>query len=175
MTSKNPISFHLKAEDFQPATDAEKQSLVIMRPSVSFWKDAVRRLLKNRVAMANLVVILIIVGFSFVVPRMYPYQYEQQVRGSENLHPMTYSEQEQARIDAGERVFPHFLGTDSLGRDYAVRVMMGSRISLLVGLIASALILFIGSIYGSVAGFFGGWVDLIMMRIVDIVYTCQTS
>ena len=58
-----------------------------------------------------------------------------------------------------------------MGRDYAIRVMMGSRISLLVGLIATGIILIIGSIYGSVAAFFGGWVDLIMMRIVDIIYT----
>ena len=84
---------------------------------------------------------------------------------------MQYSEQEQALIDAGESVFPHFLGTDKLGRDYAIRVMMGSRISLLVGLVASAIVLVIGSIYGSVSAFFGGWVDMVMMRITDIIYT----
>ena len=58
-----------------------------------------------------------------------------------------------------------------MGRDYAIRVMMGSRISLLVGIIAAAIILVIGSIFGSIAAFAGGWVDLIMMRIVDIIYT----
>jgi oligopeptide transport system permease protein len=58
-----------------------------------------------------------------------------------------------------------------LGRDYAIRVMMGSRISLLVGIVAAAIILVIGSIYGSIAAFAGGKVDLIMMRIVDIIYT----
>jgi oligopeptide transport system permease protein len=58
-----------------------------------------------------------------------------------------------------------------MGRDYAIRVMMGSRISLMVGLIATAIILVIGATYGSIAAFFGGWVDLIMMRIVDIIYT----
>ena len=84
---------------------------------------------------------------------------------------MQYSDKELERIEAGEKVFPHILGTDNLGRDYAIRVMVGSRISLLVGLIASAIILIIGSIYGAVAGYFGGWVDLIMMRIVDIIYT----
>ena len=84
---------------------------------------------------------------------------------------MEYSVEEQARINAGEKVFPHILGTDNLGRDYAVRVMMGGRVSLLVGLIASGIILVIGSLYGSIAGFFGGWVDLVMMRIVDIIYT----
>ena len=171
MTGKNPISFQLNVEDFLPATDEEKQSLVQMRPGVSFWKDALGRLRKNKVAMVSLVVILIIMIFSFVVPSFYPYQYEQQIQGSEFLEPMAYSQQEQARIDAGEKVFPHILGTDNMGRDYAVRVMVGSRISLLVGLIASAIILLIGSVYGAVAGFFGGWTDLIMMRIVDIIYT----
>ena len=74
-------------------------------------------------------------------------------------------------MDAGEKVFPHVLGTDKMGRDYAIRVMMGSRISLLVGLIATAIIFVIGSLIGSISAFFGGWVDLIIMRIVDIIYT----
>lgn len=171
MTKKNPISFQLNVEDFLPATDAEKQSLVQMRPSISFWKDAMRRLRKNKVAMISLTFVLIIMFFSFIVPNFYPYKYADQMQGSEYLKPMTYSQQELSRIEAGEKVFPHILGTDNLGRDYAVRVMVGSRISLLVGLIASAIILLIGSVYGSVSGLFGGWVDLIMMRVVDIIYT----
>ncbi len=165
------LSFQLNVDDFLPATDEEKQSLVQMRPSVSFWKDAMRRLVKNHVAMVSAAVILVIMVFSFIVPNFYPYRYEQQIQGSEYLRPMTYSQMEQKRMDSGEKVFPHVLGTDNLGRDYAVRVMVGSRISLLVGLIASAIILVIGSVYGSVAGFFGGWTDMIMMRIVDIIYT----
>ena len=169
--NKNPLSFQLNAEDFLPASDDEKESLVIMRESVSFWKDGMRRLMKNKVAMASLLVIVVIMFFSFVVPSFYPYSYKQQIRGSENLAPMAYSAKEQARMEAGEDVFPHFLGTDKLGRDYAVRVMMGSRISLTVGLVAAVIILFIGSVYGSVAAFFGGWVDTIMMRVVDIIYT----
>ena len=165
---ENPISFQLKLkpEDFLPATEEEKQSQVIMRESVSFWKDGARRLRKNKVAMVSLVVIILVMIFSFIVPSFYPYNYKEQIKGANNLRPMQYSEEEQARIDAGEKVFPHVFGTDKMGRDYAIRVMMGSRISLLVGII-----LIIGSIYGSVAAFFGGWVDLVMMRIVDIIYT----
>ena len=170
---ENPISFQLKLkpEDFLPATEEEKQSQVIMRESVSFWKDGARRLRKNKVAMVSLVVIILVMIFSFIVPSFYPYNYKEQIKGANNLRPMQYSEEEQARIDAGEKVFPHVFGTDKMGRDYAIRVMMGSRISLLVGLIATGIILTIGSIYGSVAAFFGGWVDLVMMRIVDIIYT----
>ncbi len=171
MKNKNILSFQLNVDDFLPATDEEKQSLVLMRPGVSFLKDALRRLYKNKVAMVSLAVIILIMIFSFVIPSVYPYKYDQQIQGSEYLKPMTFSKQEISLKDAGQKVFPHILGTDNLGRDYAVRVMMGSRISLLVGLIASALILIIGSTFGSVAGFFGGWVDMIMMRIADIVYT----
>lgn len=171
MKDKNILSFQLKVDDFLPATDGEKQSLVQMRPSVSFWKDAIHRLYKNKVAMVSLAVIIIVMIFSFIVPSFYPYKYDQQIQGSEYLKPLTYSVQEKTLKDAGKSVFPHVLGTDNLGRDYAVRVMVGSRISLLVGLIASAIILLIGSIYGAVSGFFGGWTDLIMMRIADIVYT----
>ncbi len=171
--SPNPLSMQLKLkpEDFLPASDTEKQSLVVMRESVSFWKDGLRRLRKNKIAMASLFVVIIIMIFSFIVPSFYPYSYEQQIRGSENLSPMTYSEEEQERIDAGEKVFPHVLGTDKHGRDYAIRVMMGSRVSLIVGLVAAVIILVIGSFIGSVAAFCGGWVDLILMRIVDIIYT----
>ncbi len=170
---ENPISFQMKLnpDDFLPATNEEKESLVVMRESVSFWKDGFRRLRKNKVAMVSLVVIILIMILSFIVPSFYPYSYKTQIKGANNLAPMQYSADELARIDAGESVFPHILGTDKMGRDYAIRVMMGSRISLMVGLIATAIILVIGSIYGSVAAFFGGWLDLVMMRIVDIIYT----
>jgi oligopeptide transport system permease protein len=169
--SKNKLSLQLNTDDFLLASDEEKQSLTVMRTSVGFWKDGIRRLKKNKIAMISLVVILIVFILSFLVPQFYPYRYEQQIRGSENLAPMQYSAKELELKETGESVFPHILGTDNLGRDYAVRVMMGSRVSLTVGLVASCIILLIGSIYGSVAGFFGGWVDMIMMRIVDMIYT----
>jgi len=168
---RNPFSFQLDVSDFLPADETEKQSAVIMRESVSFWKDGFRRLKRNRVAMASLIVILCILIFAFIMPLFYPYSYEQQIRGSENLGIMQYSAEELARIEGGERVFPHFLGTDSLGRDITIRLMMGSRISLMVGIIASAIILIIGSVYVAIAGYFGGKTDMIMMRLVDIIYS----
>ncbi|NTW70908.1 MAG: ABC transporter permease [Eubacteriaceae bacterium] len=142
-----------------------------MRESVSYWKDGFTRLLKKKLAMTALAFIVFVLFFAFVFPSFYPYRYEQQIRGSEDLRPFEYSQEEQAKIDGGESVAPHYLGTDSLGRDMMIRIMMGTRISLLVGLIASFIILIIGSVYGAISGYFGGRTDMIMMRIVDIIYT----
>ena len=168
---KNPVSLHLKAEDFELASSDEKESLIIMRESVNFWKDGMRRLRRNKIAMVSLFFIIAILIFAYILPSFWPYSYEQQVKYSENLAPFEYGKKELARIEAGEDVFPHVCGTDKLGRDYAVRLMMGTRISLTVGLMCAALVLFIGATYGAIAGFAGGWVDNIMMRITDIIYT----
>lgn len=75
---ENPISFQMKLnpDDFLPATNEEKESLVVMRESVSFWKDGFRRLRKNKVAMVSLVVIILIMILSFIVPSFYPYSYK---------------------------------------------------------------------------------------------------
>lgn len=168
---KNPLSLQLNADDFAPASSEEKKSLVVMRESVSFWKDGLRRLGKNKIAMVSLVLIVLVMLLAYVVPSFYPYTYAEQIRGSENLAPFAFSAQEQARIDAGEKIFPHICGTDKMGRDFAVRLMMGARVSLTVGLMCSVLVLLIGSVYGAVSGFIGGWTDIIMMRITDILYT----
>lgn len=172
---KNPLSLQLNVDEiqdaFEPATAEEKESLVVMRESVGFFKDGLRRFRKNKIAMASLTVVVIIIILAFIVPAFYPYDYEEQMKGSERLGVMEYSKSELERIEAGEKVFPHFLGTDQNGRDYTIRVLMGARVSMTVGIIASALILLIGSVYGAVAGYFGGRTDMVMMRIVDILYT----
>ena len=168
---KNLLSLQLDVKDFIPASADEKQSLVIMRESVGFWKDGIRRFRKNKIAMTSLIIVLLIVFICFIVPLFYPYQYEHQIKGSERLKPFEYSATELAMKQNGQKVFPHILGTDQNGRDYAIRVMVGGRVSMTVGIVASILILIIGSLYGAIAGYLGGTVDLIMMRIVDIIYT----
>ena len=167
----NKLSLQLDVSDFLPAGKEEKQSLVIMRESVSFWRDGARRFKRNKIAVVSLTIVIIVLIFAFIMPSLYPYSYEQQIRGSENLAPLRYSSQELVLKESGSKVFPHILGTDNLGRDTMIRLMYGSRISLLVGLVSSVLVFIIGSIYGSVAGYFGGKVDMIMMRIVDVIYT----
>lgn len=168
---KNRLSLQLDGSDFLPAKKEEKQSLVIMRESVSFWRDGARRFKKNKIAMISLTIVILVLIFAFIIPGLYPYSYEQQIRGSENLAPMRYSSQELLLKESGTKVFPHILGTDNLGRDTMIRLMYGSRISLLVGLVASVLVFIIGSTYGAIAGYFGGKVDMVMMRIVDVIYT----
>ncbi len=171
MPKKNVLSFQLDPKLFEPATDEEKAQQVNLRPSVSFFKDAMKRLSKNRIAMICLCLIVIISLIAAIVPSVYPYTYTEQDVTRKNMEPFKYSAKEQAKIDKGEKIFPHIMGTDSLGRDYAIRVIYGTRISLLVGLVASVIVVIIGILYGSISGYFGGRVDLIMMRIVDIIYS----
>jgi oligopeptide transport system permease protein len=106
-----------------------------------------------------------------------PYGYSQiisvegkRAQGAKNLAPFTWSEAEQAYIDKGGKLFPHIFGTDSMCRDYFIRCVYGTRVSLFIGLFASLIVLVIGVIWGSISGYVGGKTDLIMMRIVDIIY-----
>ena len=246
----------LPADAFEPATSEEKENFIQDRRSVSYWKDAWRRLRKNTVAMVALVVIILLAIFAFVGPAVVPYTYKQQIRGSEALHPWHYSLEDQEKINAymeehsgagklspdeaveqarkeaeakgttlsrvdeakirakanvsqqeasdneekvteadavkalgikhsmfgysnkelqkkaeGEKVFPHVFGTDDQGRDIMVRVMVGARVSIIVGVCAALLVLVIGALYGSISGYCGGMVDTVMQRIVEIIYS----
>ena len=92
-------------------------------------------------------------------------------KGAKNLAPFEYSQAEQKYIEDGNYRFPHIFGTDEQCRDYFIRVVYGTRVSLIVGVFASIIVLIIGMLYGSISGYIGGRTDLIMMRIVDIIYS----
>lgn len=168
---KNPLSFQIDPNLFEKASDEEKKQFVTQRDSISFFKDAIKNLRKNKIAMICVYAIVLISLIALIVPIFYPYTYSAQDVASKYLKPFEYSSKELARIAAGESVFPHIMGTDSLGRDYFIRVVYGTRISLAVGVFAALIVVVIGIIYGSISGFFGGKVDIIMMRIVDIIYS----
>ena len=151
-----------------------------MRPSTTFFKDGVKRLCRNKVALVSLIVVAIITLSAILIPAFWPYSYDQQLgvrpgkpvdASFNNLAPFEYGKTELKRIEEGEKVFPHVFGTDSAGRDYFIRVVYGTRISLAVGFFASLIVLIIGMTVGSIAGYCGGKVDLIIMRIVDIIYS----
>ena len=180
LNSNKPFSLHLNPNLFTPATDAEKAYITTMRPSSTFFKDGVKRLLKNKVATVSMFVIILITIACIVLPYVWPYSYDQmlgQTRGRpmdrsyNDLAPFEYGKTELKKIENGEFVFPHIFGTDGHGRDYFIRVVYGTRISLAVGFFASIIVLIIGLTIGSIAGYFGGKVDLVIMRIVDIIYS----
>ena len=177
---KRLFSMHVDLEDFIPATDAEKEYMVQMRPSTTFFKDGMKRLMKNKVAFCSLIIVVLITLASIVIPMFWPYKYDAMLgvrpgkpvdSSYNNLAPFEYGKSELKKIEAGEKVFPHVFGTDSAGRDYFIRVVYGTRISLAVGFFASIIVLIIGMTVGSIAGYCGGKVDLIIMRIVDIIYS----
>ncbi len=178
---KKPLSMHVDLDMFLPATDAEKEYMVQMRPPSTFFRDGVKRLWKNKIAVISFFVIVFITLSAIILPMVWPYAYDEMtgVSGGDTnvdptaryLGPFEYSDSEKARIANGEFVFPHILGTDDGGRDFFICVVYGARVSLMVGFFASLIVLAIGLTIGSIAGYCGGKVDLIIMRIVDIIYS----
>ena len=120
----------------------------------SLWRDAWQRLRKNKMAVGGGITLLLFIAIALLTPWLAPYSYEAQ-----NLD-----------IGASPPSVAHWLGTDVFGRDVLTQVMYGGRVSLAVWFIATAVALLIGVTWGAIAGYVGGRVDAVMMRIVDILY-----
>ena len=140
--------------DFSPLKARDAVVAKAIRPHIGFRQDAWLRLKKNRAAMAGLGIIVLISLLAILGPLLSPYSYSDQSLANANQPPSA----------------AHWLGTDNLGRDLATRICYGARISLSIGIVASLINLGIGVLYGGISGYFGGRIDGVMMRIVDILY-----
>jgi oligopeptide transport system permease protein len=145
-------------EKFELVPKEEKQLNEIVRPSVTYWQDAWRRLKENKLAMGGLAFVLFISLVAIFGPMLSKYNYFSQDFKIANQGPSS----------------EHWFGTDLFGRDIFVRILYGARISLTVGYVVSILNFSIGVLYGGVAGYFGGRVDGFLMRAVDILYSIPT-
>jgi oligopeptide transport system permease protein len=128
---------------------------VIARPSQSYWQDAWRRLKKNKLAMTGLAVLGILILLAIFAPIFSPYDYKTQEMSLRYLKP------------SGE----HWIGTDDFGRDLWVRMWWGVRLSLFFGVSAALIDLVIGVLYGGISAYYGGRVDNIMQRFIEIIYS----
>jgi oligopeptide transport system permease protein len=122
----------------------------------SLWDDARRRLLRNRAAVASMIMLGVLVLLALIGPLLVPYAYDEINKNDVWLPPLTGA---------------HLIGTDSLGRDLLARLFTGLGVSLAIGAVATTVSLVIGVAWGATAGYLGGVVDEVMMRIVDVLYS----
>ena len=140
-------------KDFTPVAGSFSKSNALVRQPVSYWKDAWRRLRSNPIAMISLAVIVVLIVLCVIGPLLRGYDYVTMVPLDKN------------QPASGK----YWWGTDTLGRDLFSRVWAGARVSFAVAFSCTAIQVVFGSLYGGVMGYFGGWVDEVMMRIIEIL------
>lgn len=152
------MNIELNEKMFEKLPDDEKNSEFIAMESKTFLRDVWDRYKKNKLAMIGLIFLVIMVVMAIFVPILSKYGFEDQNITLKNAMPS----------------LDHPFGTDKLGRDIFVRVMYGGRISLSIAFASAFICLIIGVLYGGIAGYVGGKVDMVMMRIVDILDSIPT-
>ena len=144
-------------EDFTFVGPDRSKSETIFKPSITYWQDAWRRLKKNKLAMS----FLFFLGFGLFIAVfgqfLTKYTYYEQDTAMRFLNPIK-------GFSSG-----HILGTDSLGRDLFARIAQGIRVSMQLAVIVASICVIIGTIYGSIAAYFGGYIDMIMVRFIEII------
>lgn len=133
--------------------DAQQMD-TISRPNLSFWQDAWRRLRKNRAAYFGLMIIVLYTLLAIFAPMLSGY---------------SYTAMDPAAMHQGPSA-AHWLGADATGRDMWVRIWMGARVSLTIGVMAALVNMCVGAVIGGLCGYYGGNLDMVIMRIVDILY-----
>ncbi|MCQ2589072.1 MAG: ABC transporter permease [Treponema sp.] len=144
-----------KSQLFRKLRKEEKNDEFIAIESKTFFQSVVTEFKKNKRAVIGLVILIIVILMAIFGPVFSQYSYEDQNMALRNAKPS----------------MAHIFGTDKMGRDIFVRILYGARISLGVGLMAALVNLVVGTLYGGIAGYVGGKVDMIMMRVVDIIYS----
>jgi len=149
------IKAETKEKLFRKLASDEKNDEFIAIESKTFFQSVKAEFKKNKRAVVGLIILAIVVLMAILGPVFSPYSYDEQNMALRNAAPSA----------------AHWFGTDKMGRDIFVRILYGARISLGVGAVAALVNLIIGTIYGGIAGYVGGKTDMIMMRIVDIIYS----
>lgn len=142
-------------EKFQPVPKASLETEKIVRPSLNYWQDAWRRLKQNKLAMAGLIMLIVLSLLALFAPLFSQYDYATQNYQVRNQWPSA----------------EHWFGTDEFGRDLWVRVWWGTRISLFIGIMAASIDLIVGVLYGGISAYYGGRVDNVLQRIIEVVYS----
>lgn len=174
----------LPAESFKRITIDSSQAEKISKPSLSFWQDAWLRIRKNKAAIVSMVILFLILLMAVIGPHIGPHDAETQVITHSNLPPKVPGLEKLGIFDGvgtlgGTKVdlyelkkvdTYYWLGTDGLGRDMFARLWEGTQISLFIAFVAAAIDVVIGVLYGGISAYYGGRVDDIMQRIVEILY-----
>lgn len=155
MDLKENKSLELTPDLFEPLENSEKNAEKISYESKTYFQDAWGRFRKNKLALMGLCFVIFMLLACIIIPMVSPYTYDGQDVANRYAMPS----------------FAHPFGTDDFGRDSLVRLCMGGRISLAVGFAGAAVCLIIGVVYGAIAGYVGGKVDMLMMRFVDMMYS----
>ena len=152
---ENTNKLELTPELFEKLDDSQKNAEKISYESKTYLQDAWSRFKQNKLALVGLGFLIVLLLCCIILPMVLPYTYDGQDMANRNAAPS----------------LAHIMGTDKFGRDIFVRILFGGRISLTVGFTAALISLCIGVTYGGIAGYAGGKVDMVMMRIVDAMYS----
>ena len=155
----------ISTERFAHIGENAREREAIARPSMTFAQDAVRRLVKNRVALLCVILLAALILVSLLAPVLSPFDYREQHYGHTNA-PMGMVCDNPDCPGYGHK---HHFGTDTLGRDIFTRCWMGGRVSLLIAFSTAFIDFILGVVYGGVSGYFGGTLDIILMRILEII------
>lgn len=143
----------IPSEKFQIIGADEAKADAIARPRVSYLQDVWRRFRQNKMALIALIILTILIVMVLIGPAISGYEFEDVDKTARNMGPSA----------------SHWFGTDKLGRDLFARVWQGGRVSILIGLVGALVSAVIGCLYGGIAAYFGGIVDDVMMRILEVI------